>query len=839
MRGCGAEEAREGRQGARVGLERQAMRPAVRVSFLGGASAIGASCALVEVGDQAVVIDGGVRFRNDRPLPDLAQLEGKKLDAILVTHAHSDHTGALPVLHEAFPTVPFYMTPPTRSLVEILQKDALKIMKLPGEREGDVPLYTERQVEGMLERVLPVHHHAPLVLGDLRVTYLPASHILGASMIHLETPGGNVMFTGDYSVTAQRTVPGLARPTLPVDLVITESTYGNRTHADRKLAEQRLVRTVAEVVDKGGRVLIPAFAIGRAQEVLLVLREALRNGQMPRVPVFVDGMVRAVCGVYPQHEQYLAPQLQKQMRAVGHPFFGSDVVAVADLKHRQQIVAGGACVVVASSGMLSGGPSAYFASEFVAHEQDAIIITGYQDEESPGRALLKLAQQPQGQGPRRMQLNGREVEVRCRFESYSLSAHADRMQMVGLLEALQPRCVGLVHGDIEAKEALARSLGDRDVALCEDGVTLERTFSAARRTAPSAPRLDRERAVALVGPDQGHPLDQNALATAWFGHEPQGAARSQFFATLLSLGVVRNDPERPGELRSCQEISQDEREQALEHQLRKENPKGKLLEWCMRQRVDSPQLHERSEGEGFAAELSMTVGGAEVRSGWHRAGSKKLAEQLAARAFLALLEQNAEQLTLREVSEPELSQRKVRNPKGKLLELCAKYHIALVTFEQRARAGGHVRRGLLRLPGGRRCHSAWYLAPTARDAEHAACEELLETLWSWKNNTLPPLSSEDSAALGASPAARPTSPLAAGGLHPKTALNTLQQTKQIDAFGFELISHHGSAHAPRFSVRGWFERAGERTQGSTHEGPSKKDAETLAAAALLEILTRP
>ncbi len=219
-------------------------RPSIRLSFLGGAGEIGASSALVQVADTSLLIDCGVRFRKGQALPDLDQLTGKKLDAILVTHAHSDHTGALPVIHEAFPATPIHLTPPTADLVAILQRDALKVMGA-AEREDDVPLYTERQVEGMVEMLRPVHHDRSFTVGDVAVTYLPASHILGASMIHLATPGGNVLFSGDYSVGAQRSVPALARPALPVDLFITESTYGNRLHADRKLAEARLVQSIA------------------------------------------------------------------------------------------------------------------------------------------------------------------------------------------------------------------------------------------------------------------------------------------------------------------------------------------------------------------------------------------------------------------------------------------------------------------------------------------------------------------------------------------------------------------------------------------------------------------
>lgn len=822
------------------------MSSPIKISFLGGASEIGASCALVEVAGQAILIDCGVRFRADRALPDMDQLSGKKVGAILVTHAHSDHTGGLPVAHEAFPSAPIYMTPPTRSLVEILQRDAIRLMQQSGERDGDVPLYTERQVEGMLDQILLVHHHASVVVGDIRATYLPASHILGASMIHLETPGGNVLFTGDYSTTAQRTVPRLETPDLPVDLVITESTYGNRLHADRKLAEDKLIDTIAGVVDKGGRVIIPAFAIGRAQEVLLILRDALQRKKMPRVPVFADGMVRAVCGAYFQHEHYLTPSLQRQMKATGHPFFNQDVRAVTDVQHRKQIAGGGACVVVSSSGMLSGGPSAFFAAEFAPNEKDAILITGYQDEESPGRALLNLLQQPQD-APRKLAIAGREVDVRCRFSSYSLSAHADRLQMVGLIEGINPRAVGLVHGDGEAKDELARSLGrGRDVILCNDGMTLERSYprrGAGRRAATARPELDRERAEALVGPDEGKPVDLGALCLAWFGHDVPAEERKAFGEQLLRLGVVWRDID--DSLRPMQAPDPTAAEAELEEQMKRENPKGRLLEWCMRNRMEFPPVRESIEGDRYALQLSVTLAGKEVKSDVVRASSRKLVEQLAAADLLGKIETDLGDVSLREVTEQDAARLKAANAKGKMLELCAKLKIVQPGIEVRTHPKGHLRRAGVKLPGRSKVFSRWCLAPVARDAEQAASEEILAVIEAWRAGRLPEEGADATALLAslapAPPEGAPAAPakplfMQKGYVHPKSALNTLQQTKKIGACAFDVVSQKGSAHSPIFEVRGWAEVSGQKMFGPTQTGPSKKDAEAAAAASLLAML---
>jgi Cft2 family RNA processing exonuclease/dsRNA-specific ribonuclease len=715
-------------------------------------------------------------------------------------------------------------------------------MQLPGEREADIPLYGERQVEGMMSRIQPVHHGAPIRVGDIEITFLPASHILGASMVHLATPAGNILFTGDYSVTPQRSVPGLPRPRLPVDLVVTESTYGDRLHADRRLAEERLLRTIGEVTEAGGRVLIPAFAIGRAQEVILVLREAMRQGKLPKVPVLVDGMVRAVCGVYAQHERYVSPGLARQMRA-GHPFFGDTVRAIGSPTERRAAASGGAAIIVASSGMLSGGPSAFFAAEFAPNERDAILITGYQDEESPGRALLDLAE---ARGPRRLVLGGREVEIRCRFEKYSLSAHADRMQMVGLLDALAPRTVVLVHGDAGAKQGLAAGLGAREVILADDGALIERSYPLRPgRSAPRTPPLDARAALAFVGPSAGSPLDADGLCFAWFGCEVAATERARFVASLLSLDAIRRDEH--GQLWSTTPGAPDDRADAGD--LRQENPKGKLLELAMRRRAPAPRLREFTEGATFVAEFQWDLDGHALTSGPQRASGRKQAEQLAARALLDRVSAALPERPIRPIDEATAAALRDRNPKGKVLELCARFGLALPRFERDERPAGAAGRAWITLAEHGDRATSWYLAPRLKDTEQAAYQELSDLLWSWKHGTLPPPDPAPDA--GASPPLAAPEPSAAADLpsgtpaaplpphlqgEPRGVLNHLRQKGMIDKYEFEQIERRGPTHQPVFVLEGRVDLGGDRVTTGPVEGRTRREAEASAAARLLALV---
>ena len=482
------------------------MLPGMRVHFLGGADEVGASCILVEAGGHRVLVDAGVRMgaaQRDR-LPDLARAtELGGLDAILVTHAHLDHSGALPLVHGAFPAATVWMTGPTLGLLRILLLDAIRVMESKSDQEGEIPLYPLPAVEALLggSRAAPLLEPVALCGGEVRATFFPAGHVLGAAAVGLETPEGNVLVTGDISITDQLTVPGMARPRFSPDVVVCESTYGGRLHASRRAEEERLAGQVLDVVRDGGKVLVPAFALGRAQEVLLILRRALAQPDAPPATVHADGMVRAICNVYNQYADHLTPTLRSRAAEGRGLFYTGDgrLRPVQSPREREQILAGGPCVIVSSSGMLSGGPSTSYAAALASRADAMIAITGYQDEEAPGRRLQEVASGQRSE----LSLDGQTVPVACQVSTYALSAHADAQQICGLVQSLGPREVVLVHGDAGAREGLARSLFDsgcKRVHLPAAGDTIDFTPPAR----PARPRVS-----GIAG---DRPLDSDTLA---------------------------------------------------------------------------------------------------------------------------------------------------------------------------------------------------------------------------------------------------------------------------------------------------------------------------------------
>ena len=467
----------------------------MKITFLGGANEVGASSLLVETGGQRVLIDCGIRpspkshsgLAPDQ-LPNLSQIEqaGGKLDAVLVTHAHTDHTGALELVVGRFPDLPVYATAPTIELIRVLHQDSRRIMQSRMDEEGELPLFDDLAVQRLIAALVPVAFHSRIPIGEgLAVTFFPAGHIAGAAMIGLESEEGRLLVTGDLSISAQRSVDGARKPDFYPDVLILESTYGGRLHANRAVQERKLVEAVAEVTAAGGKVLIPAFALGRAQEILLILNEYMQNGQLTPVPVWADGMVRAICRAYPLFGEALPLPLQEQ----NAQFFNSRIHAVQNAEQRNRLVWDpGAAVIVSSSGMLAGGPSLSYARSLASHPEHAILLTGYQDEESPGRRLQELGEKGTGT----IRLGADKIDVRCRLATYSLSAHADEAQLISLTESLNPEHVLLVHGDLPARESLEMALRQRGriVHLPEAGQTIELHFEKRARFIRPNPTAD-------------------------------------------------------------------------------------------------------------------------------------------------------------------------------------------------------------------------------------------------------------------------------------------------------------------------------------------------------------
>ncbi|MFC3801543.1 MBL fold metallo-hydrolase [Cohnella sp. GCM10012308] len=430
----------------------------MKLTVLGGGSEVGASSIHVEMNGTRLLIDAGMRMHQDDPMPSLGLLEELGgIDGILVTHAHADHIGALPVVRAMHPNVPIYATPPTIDLMRIMMQDSYRLLESRCKQEQRLMPYTEQQMQDLLASLLAFPASGKLRIGNLTVEAWRAGHILGAVMFGLTGGDERLLVTGDISFQAGRTIQGVKLPYgFQPHTVVMESTYGNRVHTDRQMEEKRLVENVAEVIAGGGFALIPAFALGRSQEILLLLQDYMERGLIPSFPIYVDGMVTSICRIYRDYPQYLKGPVAHRIRQHNDVFLTEGrCVAVKDAKQREMLLQGKPGCIVASSGMLVGGASQWYAERLIGGEKNAIFITGYQDEESPGRKLLALAEATED---RTLELNGVVHPVRCRFDKFGLSAHADAMEMTRFIEQLQPAHTLLVHGDDDARFQLSQRI---------------------------------------------------------------------------------------------------------------------------------------------------------------------------------------------------------------------------------------------------------------------------------------------------------------------------------------------------------------------------------------------
>ncbi|WP_061810481.1 MBL fold metallo-hydrolase [Rossellomorea vietnamensis] len=442
----------------------------VSITFFGGGEKIGGTSILITVKDSHLLLDAGMHLHEESVYPDYSPLHNQNLslediDALLISHAHMDHTGAVPYVHSLRKDLPIYATGPTVSLMKLLLMDTVRIG-----RETSSNMYSEEDVHNALLSINPVEFNKTFTVtskeSEWKITYYPSGHILGAGAIHIEFEGVSILFTGDYSIDDQKTVRGLSLPDdLKVDVLITESTYGflpTNASMNRTRQEKLFIESINRTMDKGGNMLIPAFALGRAQEIILILKHAFKEEKYLPFNLYLDGRVTDVCKVY---ERYLKQGSYRNsafhQNSEESPFFSGGVQAAQEIYSNRRnsdfqfddfiegFISQGNNCIVASSGMLAeNSASARYAEHLIEEERNAVSFTGYMDEESPGHHVLKSSKNGVSD---RVKINGKEKGLNAKIESFRLSAHASREQILQLIADLQPQQVFLMHGEHNKK----------------------------------------------------------------------------------------------------------------------------------------------------------------------------------------------------------------------------------------------------------------------------------------------------------------------------------------------------------------------------------------------------
>ncbi len=434
----------------------------VRVHFLGASRFVGRSSYLVETPESKILVDAGADVSGNGPMIpewEVLRMPLDEIDAVVVTHAHLDHSGMVPYLLKLGYKGPIYATPPTRDLSALLQFDFVDVLV----KDGKEPPYSERWVkEAALKTITREYGEVTDIAPDVRITFHNAGHILGSATVHMHIGQGfhNIVFTGDLKFGFSR-LHNPADTRYPrVETVVIESTYGGRddVHPPRRETEEALHRLMKDTLEKGGKLLIPAFAVGRAQEIMLTLESFYRKHGY-EWPIYVDGMIKEASAIYTAYPEYLRRDVQRRILSDDSPFEMEHFVYVDSYAKRDEIMEGGPAIIIAPSGSLTGGPAVDYFQRLAEDEKNAVALVGYQFEGSLGRKLQKgIREIPVKMSNGKM----RALHVKARVETlHGFSGHSDRKQLEAFIRHLpqKPSRILVVHGEEDKATTLARDLG--------------------------------------------------------------------------------------------------------------------------------------------------------------------------------------------------------------------------------------------------------------------------------------------------------------------------------------------------------------------------------------------
>ncbi|MCD6398350.1 MAG: beta-CASP ribonuclease aCPSF1 [Candidatus Aenigmarchaeota archaeon] len=430
----------------------------IRIGFLGSAREVGRSSLLLQTPGSNVLLDCGVKpSGDDFPYLNAPEFDIKKLDAVVLSHSHLDHCGFIPYLYEYGYEGPMYSTPPARDLMALLCLDYIDV----AQREGNKVPYSKKDIENVIKHSITLNYdEVSDITPDMRITFQNAGHILGSSLVHIHLGEGlhNIVYTGDFNFGKSRLFNPAFTQFQRVETLIMESTYGGAEDIQppREEAETKLINIVMKTLKNGGKVLIPSFAVGRAQEVMCILADIPNFNY----PVYLEGMLWDATAIHTTYPEYLNKNIQYKIFHKGeNPFLKPIFKRVGSTKERKEILESTEpYVVIATSGMLVGGPAIEYLKSFAENPKNTLMFVGYQAEGTFGRKIQKgWTEMPivNDKGKRDV------LKIKMNVETIEgLSGHSDRNQLINFVYKLgdKPRKIILNHGEESKSIDLAKSL---------------------------------------------------------------------------------------------------------------------------------------------------------------------------------------------------------------------------------------------------------------------------------------------------------------------------------------------------------------------------------------------
>ncbi len=436
----------------------------VRITILGGARQVGRSALLVRTRESCILLDCGINPGSSNPIEayprlDVEEFDLKRLDGVVITHAHLDHCGFLPYLFKYGYDGPVYCSQPTESLMMLLLGDYLEVMA----KEGRAAPFSPEDVREVITHIIPLGFgEVTDVSPDIRLTLHNAGHILGSSMVHIHVGKGlhNIVYTSDFKFGPTQLLPPASTQFPRVETLLMESTYGGASDSvkSREETEEEFISIANSILEKG-KVLIPVPAVGRAQEIMMVINRYMSMGKLLEVPVYIEGMISEATAIHTAYPGYLSSEVRDEIVEGGRNPFESDyftIVKQAD--SRDEIVEGGPCIILATAGMMEGGPVIEYFKRLSPSEENGLIFVSYQVSGTLGQRLQS--------GLRSFQFFNSEgklevVNVKMSIHAVEgFSGHSDRRQLLNYVRRMRPtpKRVLLVHGEENKCENMVKVL---------------------------------------------------------------------------------------------------------------------------------------------------------------------------------------------------------------------------------------------------------------------------------------------------------------------------------------------------------------------------------------------
>ncbi|MBI5332630.1 MAG: beta-CASP ribonuclease aCPSF1 [Candidatus Aenigmarchaeota archaeon] len=425
----------------------------IRATFLGAAREVGRSAILIQTPNSRVLLDCGIAPGSSKSFPylEVPEFNIQTLDAVIISHAHMDHIGLVPLLFEYGYRGPIYMTRPTRDTGVLLQMDYIGICQ----REGKPVPYSSKGIEEMLKHCIVLEYDEVTdITPDVRITLSNAGHVLGSSTVHLHIGDGlyNILYTGDIKYENTKLFEKASTDFTRVEGLIIESTYGMRDLPPHGVGVAKVVEKIKEVIARGGKIIVPAFATGRAQEIIAILAES-----DIQAPIYLDGMIWDSTAIHTAYPEFFSRLMQnKILYKDKDPFQDPRLKAVGSGKERQKVFESDEpCVVLATAGMLIGGPAIEYLRNFANDEKNLLLFVSYQAEGTLGSKIQK------GWKYVPTATDERGIELKLEIDTVEgLGGHCDREQLYAFISSLKtrPKKIIVNHGESMTCSALARAL---------------------------------------------------------------------------------------------------------------------------------------------------------------------------------------------------------------------------------------------------------------------------------------------------------------------------------------------------------------------------------------------